>query len=63
LKQYPNYCQTKRQRKNKIVRYQSSNLINPLVQDILTTGLTGTTCVLTKTNEEAQANYRFAFKK
>lgn len=37
----------------KIVRYQSRNLINPLVQDILTTRLTGTTCVLTKTNDEA----------
>jgi len=39
--------------KIKLVRYQSSNLITPLVHDILTTGLTGTTCVLTKTNEEA----------
>lgn len=39
--------------KIKLVRYQSSNLIIPLVHDILTTGLTGTTCVLTKTNEEA----------
>lgn len=39
--------------KIKIVRYQSGNLIHPLVQDILTTGLSGTTCVLTKTNEEA----------
>jgi ATP-dependent DNA helicase RecQ len=39
--------------KIKLVRYQSSNLITPLVQDILATGLTGTTCVLTKTNEEA----------
>lgn len=37
----------------KIVRYQSRNLINPLVKDILTTELSGTTCVLTKTNEEA----------
>src|SRR5690606_11753503 len=37
----------------KLVRYQSSNLIKPLVHDILSTGLTGTTCVLTKTNEEA----------
>lgn len=37
----------------KLVRYQSNNLITPLVYDILTTGLTGTTCVLTKTNEEA----------
>lgn len=39
--------------KIKLVSYQSANLIIPLVQDILTTGLTGTTCVLTKTNEEA----------
>jgi ATP-dependent DNA helicase RecQ len=39
--------------KIKIVRYQSGNLITPLVHDILATGLTGTTCVLTKTNEEA----------
>jgi ATP-dependent DNA helicase RecQ len=37
----------------KIVHYQSGNLINPLVADILSTGLSGTTCVLTKTNEEA----------
>lgn len=37
----------------KVVRYQSNNLITPLVQDILATGLTETTCVLTKTNEEA----------
>jgi len=39
--------------KIKLVSYQSANLIIPLVQDILTTGLIGTTCVLTKTNEEA----------
>ncbi|MGE5356606.1 MAG: RecQ family ATP-dependent DNA helicase [Deltaproteobacteria bacterium] len=39
--------------KIKLVRYQSENLITPLVQDILISGLTGTTCVLTKTNEEA----------
>ena len=37
----------------KLVRYQSKNLITPLVHDILTTELSGTTCVLTKTNEEA----------
>jgi ATP-dependent DNA helicase RecQ len=37
----------------KIVRYQSDNLIVPLVNDILATRLTGTTCVLTRTNEEA----------
>jgi ATP-dependent DNA helicase RecQ len=37
----------------KVVRYQSRNLITPLVKDILTSGLAGTTCVLTKTNEQA----------
>ena len=37
----------------KLVRYQNGNLISPLVQNILTTGLEGTTCVLTKTNDEA----------
>lgn len=37
----------------KLVRYQAGNLISPLVQDILSTGLSGTTCVLTKTNDEA----------
>lgn len=37
----------------KLVRYQSDNLVTPLVHDILMTGLMGTTCVLTKTNEEA----------
>jgi len=39
--------------KIKLIRYQRSNLITPLVRDILTTDLTGTTCVLTKTNYEA----------
>jgi ATP-dependent DNA helicase RecQ len=39
--------------KIKLVRYYSDNLITPLVQAIITSGLTGTTCVLTKTNEEA----------
>ncbi|TVQ15003.1 MAG: RecQ family ATP-dependent DNA helicase [Bacteroidetes bacterium] len=39
--------------KIKLFQYQSRNLITPLVHDILTTGLAGTTCVLTKTNEEA----------
>lgn len=38
--------------KIKLVRYRSCNLIIPLVNDILSEGLAGTTCVLTKTNEE-----------
>lgn len=37
----------------KTVFYQSKNLIEPLVRDLLTTDLSGSTCVLTKTNEEA----------
>ncbi len=37
----------------KLVSYRSKNLITPVVQDIVTTDLTGTTCVLTKTNDEA----------
>ncbi|KXK23810.1 MAG: UvrD/REP helicase [Bacteroidetes bacterium OLB12] len=37
----------------KLVCYQNGNLISPLVHDILTTDLSGTTCVLTKTNDEA----------
>lgn len=39
--------------KIKLVKYRSPNLITPLVNDILNEGLSGTTCVLTKTNEEA----------
>ncbi len=39
--------------KIKVIRYQSSNLITPLVTDIAKVDLYGTTCVLTKTNEEA----------
>lgn len=37
----------------KVVRYRSSYLIEPLIKDILAHGLAGSTCVLTKTNEEA----------
>jgi ATP-dependent DNA helicase RecQ len=39
--------------KIKLVRYQSDNLTTPLVHEMLNTGLAGTTCILTKTNEEA----------
>ncbi|MDO9256937.1 MAG: RecQ family ATP-dependent DNA helicase, partial [Bacteroidales bacterium] len=37
----------------KVVHYNSSNLIIPLVDDILGTGLAGTTCILTQSNDEA----------
>lgn len=53
LKQTPIIAKQSDNGKIKLVHYQSGNLINPLVNDILSTGLSGTTCVLTKTNEEA----------
>jgi ATP-dependent DNA helicase RecQ len=37
----------------KIVRYKCNHLVTPLVDDIMSTGLSGTTCVLTATNDEA----------
>lgn len=37
----------------KITKYKSANLITPLVKDISNTGLTGSTCVLSRTNDEA----------
>jgi ATP-dependent DNA helicase RecQ len=39
--------------KIKIVTYQSNNLITPLVTDVANTGLSGTSSVITKTNDEA----------
>jgi len=36
-----------------IVKYNTENLIIPVVNDILNSGLTGSTCVLTKSNDEA----------
>lgn len=36
-----------------LTRYTSGNIMTPLVQHLLATDLSGTTCVLTKTNEEA----------
>ena len=37
----------------KLVRYHSVHLITPLVNDVASSDLAGTTCVLTRTNEEA----------
>ncbi len=39
--------------KIKVIHYQSNNLVTPVVNNLLSTALAGTTCVLTKTNEEA----------
>jgi ATP-dependent DNA helicase RecQ len=53
LKETPIIANQRDNGKIKIVRHQNNNLINPLVEDILSTGISGTTCVLTKTNDEA----------
>lgn len=37
----------------KIIKYSSSNFIEPVVNNILTSGIKGTACVLTRTNSEA----------
>jgi ATP-dependent DNA helicase RecQ len=53
LKQTPIIANRKGFGKIKLVRYINNYLTVPLVNDILTTALKGTTCILTKTNEEA----------
>ena len=53
LKQTPIVANQSDNGKIKVVRYQSNNLITPLVDDIATSDLSGTTCIITKTNEEA----------
>ncbi|MES2380917.1 MAG: RecQ family ATP-dependent DNA helicase [Bacteroidota bacterium] len=37
----------------RIIHYKNGNLITPLIDDIISTGLSGTTCILTHKNEEA----------
>ncbi|MCH7407899.1 RecQ family ATP-dependent DNA helicase [Belliella sp. DSM 111904] len=53
LKSTPIIATQRENGKIKIVQHQEGCLISPLVQDIMETGLTGTTCVLTRTNDEA----------
>ena len=53
LKQTPIVAKQQDNGKIKLVHYQDDNLISPVVNDILSAELAGTTCVLTKTNEEA----------
>ena len=53
LKEIPIEAKQTDNGKIKIVHYKHSNLITPLIEDILSTGLSGTTCVLTHKNEEA----------
>ena len=54
LKQTPIIAQQTDNGKIKLVRHQSANLILPLIDDILSAELTGTTCILTKQNEKAE---------
>jgi ATP-dependent DNA helicase RecQ len=53
LKNTPIIAKQPENGKIKIVRYQHNNLIMPFVNDLINTALKGTTCVLTKTNDEA----------
>jgi ATP-dependent DNA helicase RecQ len=53
LKSNPIVAIQRDQGKIKLVRYNSSNLVKPVADDILSTDLSGTSCVLTKTNDEA----------
>lgn len=39
--------------KVRVIKYSGNYLISPTVNDVLSTGLSGTTCVLTQTNNEA----------
>jgi ATP-dependent DNA helicase RecQ len=53
LKKTPIYAVQGDLGKIKLTRYKGDNLIIPLVNDIISADLAGTSCVLTKTNEEA----------
>ena len=54
LKETPIYAKEKENGRIKIIHYPSSNyLIAPLVKDILKAGFSGTTAILTRTNEAA----------
>ena len=53
LKSHEIVAVNKKPGKIKIVKHRSEQLITPIVNDIINTGLSGTTCVLTKTNDEA----------
>jgi len=53
LKEIPIVAHQKDNGKISIVRYYGNHLINPAVKDVLSTDLSGSTCVLTQTNDEA----------
>ncbi|MBN9296301.1 MAG: RecQ family ATP-dependent DNA helicase [Filimonas sp.] len=53
LKETPIVAYQRDNGKIRIIKYQSPQLVTPLVNDLANTGLSGTTCVLTKSNDEA----------
>ena len=53
LKETPIVAQQRENGLLKVTKYSGTNLISPVVQDILSTDLAGTTCVLTHSNAEA----------
>jgi ATP-dependent DNA helicase RecQ len=53
LKEIPIQAYQTNNGKIRIVHYKNGNLITPLINEILSTALSGTTCVLTHSNEEA----------
>jgi ATP-dependent DNA helicase RecQ len=53
LKSLPIMAHSKEPGSVKIVQHRSNHLIAPLIRDIKSTDLIGSTCVLTKTNDEA----------
>jgi len=53
LKETPIIAHQQDNGKIKIVKYQSDQLVTPLVEDLFQSGLSGTTCVLTHANKEA----------
>lgn len=53
LKDIPGFSKHKQDGVIQIVEYKSTKLIVPLVNTVVGKGLSGSTCILTKTNEEA----------
>ena len=53
LKEIPIVAHTTETGLVKVIKYSSSNLIEPVIKSIISAGLKGTTCVLTQTNTEA----------
>ena len=53
LKSQPGFASKEENGNIAVVQYNGNNLIVPLSSELLAAGLTGSTCILTKTNEEA----------